>query len=43
MRIFQCLWKKQFVEKLAQKHNVATSEVEEVFHNSPRFNFICQW
>jgi len=31
MKIIECLWKDQFVEKLAQKHQVSIDEVEEVF------------
>lgn len=40
MKITDCLWKEQFVEKLEQKHNVSTEEVEEVFANLPRFKLI---
>jgi uncharacterized DUF497 family protein len=40
MKIVECLWKDQFVEKLARKHQVSTDEVEEVFRNSPRFDFV---
>ena len=40
MKIIECLWKDQFVEKLAQKHQVSVEEVEEVFANAPRFNFL---
>lgn len=40
MKITECDWKEQFVEKLAQKHGVLTDEVEEVFFNVPRFYFI---
>ena len=40
MKIVECLWKEQFVEKLAQKHQVSVYEVEEVFENSPRFDFV---
>ncbi len=42
MKIVECLWKEQFVEKFEQKHNVLTDEVEEVFWNAPRFNFIAK-
>lgn len=42
MRILKCLWKKQFIEKLEQKHHVSKHEVEEVFANHPRFNFIAK-
>jgi hypothetical protein len=40
MRITEYLWKDQFVEKLAQKHQVSVDEVEEVFRNAPRFDFV---
>lgn len=40
MNIIECLWKDQFVEKLAQKHQVSVDEVEEVFGNAPRFDFV---
>ena len=40
MKIIECLWKDQFVEKLAQKHQVSVDEVEEVFRNRPRFDFV---
>ena len=40
MKIVEFLWKEQFVEKLERKHQVFTEEVEEVFRNAPRFNFI---
>ena len=42
MKIVECLWKEQFIEKLAWKHNVSTDEVEEVFRNAPRFDFIAK-
>ena len=42
MKIVECLWKDQFVEKLAQKHQVSIDEVEEVFRNKPRFSFIAK-
>lgn len=42
MRILKCIWKKQFIEKLEQKHHVAKDEVQEVFDNNPRFNFIAK-
>lgn len=41
-RFRECLWKKQFIEKLEQKHQVLKDEVEEVFGNNPRFNFIAK-
>jgi uncharacterized DUF497 family protein len=40
MKIIECLWKEQFVEKLESKHGVSTDEVEEVFRNAPRFDFV---
>ncbi len=40
MKIVECLWKEQFVEKLERKHQVFTDEVEEVFRNAPRFDFV---
>jgi uncharacterized DUF497 family protein len=42
MRIIECLWKKQFIEKLEQKHSVLQDEVEEVFHNRPRYKYIAK-
>jgi uncharacterized DUF497 family protein len=42
MKIVECLWKEQFVEKLERKHQVFTDEVEEVFDNNPRFNFVAK-
>ena len=42
MKILKCLWKKQFIEKLEQKHHVSKDEVEEVFRYSPRFKFIAK-
>ena len=42
MKIAKFLWKDQFIEKLQQKHAVATGEVEEVFGNAPRFDFVAK-
>lgn len=42
MKIVECLWKEQFVEKLERKHQVSTDEVEEVFRNAPRFDFVAK-
>ena len=42
MRIFDYLWKKGFIEKLEQKHNVSRDEVEEVFRNNPHFDFVAK-
>lgn len=39
MRIDDFLWLAEIEEKLAVKHHVETSEVEEVFRNAPRFRF----
>jgi len=40
MKIVECLWGEQFVEKLERKQQVSTDEVEEVFRNLPRFDFV---
>lgn len=42
MRITECLWKKQFIEKLEQKHGVLQDEVEEVIRNRPRYKYIAK-
>lgn len=42
MKIVECLWKEQFVEKLERKHQVSTDEVEEVFRNATRFDFVAK-
>lgn len=42
MKIIECVWKEQFVEKFEQKHDVFTDEVEEVFCNVPRFYFVAK-
>jgi len=42
MRILKCIWKKQFIEKLEQKHHASKDEVQEVFDNSPRFDFVAK-
>ena len=39
MQIDEIIWKQQFVEKLAIKHDVEKTEVEEVLTNRPRFRF----
>ena len=39
MQINEIIWRSQFVEKLASKHYVETTEVEEIFVNRPRFRF----
>jgi uncharacterized protein len=40
MTITNFIWLYRFVEKLAHKHNVTTDEVEQVFHNRPRIQFV---
>lgn len=40
MQIDEVVWETQFVEKLAQKHNVIQSEVEDVLSNKPYFSFV---
>ena len=40
MRIDEIIWLQQFVEKLATKHGVKKTEVEEVLTNRPHFRFI---
>ncbi len=42
MRITQCLWKKQFIDKLERKHRVLQDEVEEVFRNLPRYKYVAK-
>lgn len=42
MRINECLWKEHFIEKIERKHGVSTEEVEEVFRNAPRFDFVAK-
>ena len=39
MRIHEVIWRSQFVEKISSKHNVKTTEVEEVLSNRPYFRF----
>ncbi len=35
MQLNDIIWKNQFIDKLATKHNVSTDEVEEILFNSP--------
>ena len=35
MQLYEIIWKNQFVEKLAVKHNVTTDEVEQVLFDRP--------
>ena len=39
MELYEILWKTQYVEKLAAKHGVTTSEVEEVLFGRPHIRF----
>ena len=39
MQINEVIWRSQFIEKIASKHGVKTTEVEEVFSNRPHFRF----
>ena len=40
MQIDEIIWQQQFVEKIAIKHGVEKTEVEEVLSNRPRFRFV---
>ena len=40
LQIDEIIWLSEFVEKLASKHNVVKTEVEEVLTNHPRFRFV---
>ena len=40
MQIHEVIWRPQFIEKLASKHNVKTTEVEEILTNHPYFRFV---
>lgn len=40
MKIEGFIWLREIVDKLAFKHQVETTEVEEVFHDSPKFRFV---
>ena len=42
MQIHEVIWQSQFVEKIASKHNVKTTEVEEVLSNRPYFRFVAK-
>ena len=37
--IYEIIWRNEFIEKLASKHNVLTDEVEEVLFGSPFIRF----
>ena len=40
MKITDVIWLAQFIEKIERKHGVKTDEVEQVFVNHPRVQFI---
>ena len=40
MRITGFIWLEQYVEKLAQKHDVTPEEVEKMFNTRPRYRFV---
>ncbi len=40
MQIHDVIWRPQFIEKLASKHNVKTMEVEEILTNRPYFRLV---
>ena len=40
MRITGFIWLEQYVEKLAQKHEVTPEDVEEMFFGRPRYRFV---
>jgi len=40
MKITDIIWLNHYVEKLQHKHGVTTDEVEQVFDNKPRIQFI---
>jgi len=35
LRLYEVIWKDKFVEKIADKHNVTTDEVEEILFSEP--------
>ncbi|HLC15963.1 MAG TPA: BrnT family toxin [Thermodesulfovibrionia bacterium] len=40
MRIEGFIWYRDIVDKLLWKHDVSREEVEEVFHNKPKFKLL---
>jgi len=40
LRITGFIWLEQYVEKLAQKHDVTPEEVEEMFYGAPRYRLV---
>jgi hypothetical protein len=39
LRLYEVIWKDRFVEKIADKHGVATEEVEDVLFSGPHVRF----
>ena len=39
MHLYEVIWKDRFVDKIAEKHGVATDEVEEVLFSEPHVRF----
>lgn len=39
MYLYEIIWKDRFVDKIAEKHGVATDEVEEVLFSEPHVRF----
>lgn len=39
MRLYEVIWKDRFVEKIADKHGVATEEIEDVLFSGPHVRF----
>ena len=40
MQLYDVIWKEQFVDKLADKHDVLTDEVEEVLFGKPHVRLV---
>lgn len=40
MKITNIIWLDHIVDKVESKHQVETYEVEEAFHNRPKFRFV---
>ena len=39
MHLYEVIWKDRFVDKIVEKHGVATDEVEEVLFSGPHVRF----
>ncbi|HEU4386308.1 MAG TPA: BrnT family toxin [Blastocatellia bacterium] len=39
MKVYEIIWKEQFIEKIADNHGVNTDEVEEVLFSQPHVRF----